>query len=265
MSYNIENLEADYQGLRESSGAGLEALNIIAPIRNFFDGVKKFFQDRAYGTTKELIMADLSPLAKALKTRNYADFMDRTISQPARLNITYREWVDNLATARAFCTMVESDHINKLQTWLAQVASKKASVAYAPNVDKAILGKVESVLGKSLGGKDVTEVSFAARFQNLTEFTTVYDDFNKLIGMLKRGQIRDFNAAVQRVAELSDLIFTQIESGELTVNKGELDQLAKVMLDTARAADLYSVCHTLFITTGTALNNSALKLAKELN
>ncbi|AHI60299.1 hypothetical protein Ea357_148 [Erwinia phage Ea35-70] len=264
MSYNIENLEADYQELRESTGAGLEALNIIAPIRNFFDGIKKFFSDRAYGTAQDLITADLSPLSKALASHNYTDFMDRMIYQPARLNVSYQEWVENLATARAFCTMLESTHISKLHSWLAGVSAGNASVAYAPNVDKAILGKVEAMLGKSLGGKDVTDISFAARFPNLTEFTNVYTDFNKLVAMLKRGQIYNFNLAVKRVAELSDLVFSQIESGELVLSKADIDNLAKTLLSTARAADLYSVCHTLFISTGTALNNTAVKLAKEV-
>jgi hypothetical protein len=123
---------------------------------------------------------------------------------------------------------------------------------------------VEAMLGKSLGGKDVTDISFAARFPNLTEFTNVYTDFNKLVAMLKRGQIYNFNLAVKRVAELSDLVFSQIESGELVLSKADIDNLAKTLLSTARAADLYSVCHTLFISTGTALNNTAVKLAKEV-
>lgn len=264
MSYNIDNLEADYRGLRESTGAGLEAIDLVAPVRNFFDGVKKFFGDNIYGASADLIYADFSPVAATVKSHNYTDFMDLQVYQPARLNITYKEWIINLQTVRAFCTMIDGDHLSKLQTWLAQVATGKASIAYAPRIDKTVLGKVESILGKGLGGKDVTNASFASRFANMTEFITSYDDFNKLVAALKRGQVRDFTAAVKRVAELTDTIYAQIESGDITVNKSDVDLLAKIMLDTARAVDLYSVCNTLFIATGTALTNTAQKLGQEV-
>jgi hypothetical protein len=264
MSYNIDNLEADYRGLRESTGAGLEAIDLIAPVRNFFDGVKKFFGDKIYGSNQDLIYADFKPVAKAVKTHNYTDFMDLQVYQPARLNIPYKEWIANLQTARAFCSLVDGEHVAKLQSWLAQVAGGKGSIAYAPTVDKQVMGKVESILGKGLGGKDVTNASFAARFSNMTEFITSYDDFNKLVDALKRGQVRDFTAAVRRVAELADTVYAQIESGDITVNKSDVDLLAKVMLDTARAVDLYSVCITLFIATGTALTNTAQKLGDEV-
>jgi len=264
MSYNIDNLEADYRGLRESTGTGLEGLDLIAPVRNFFDGVKKFFGDKIYDTSTAMVYADFSPVAKAVKTHNYTDFMDLQVYQPARLNISYKEWIGNLQTVRNFCVLLETDHLNKLQSWLGQVAAGKASVAYAPTIDKMTLGKVESVLGKSLGGKDVTTVSFASRFANMIEFITAYDDFNKLVESIKRGNVRDLNAAVKRVAELTDVIYAQIESGDIKITKPDVDLLAKVMLDTARAIDLYSVCNTLFIATGTALTNSAKKLAVEV-
>lgn len=264
MSYNIDNLEADYRGLRESTGTGLEGLDLIATFRSFSDGLKKFFGDKIYDTSSAMVYADFSPVAKAVKTHNYTDFMDLQVFQPARLNISYKEWIGNLQTVRNFCLFVETDHLNKLQSWLGQVAAGKASVAYAPGIDKMVLGKVESVLGKSLGGKDVTNASFASRFANMTEFITAYDDFNKLVGSIKRGNVRDMNASVKRVADLTDVIYAQIESGDITVTKSDVDLLAKVMLDTARAIDLYSVCNTLFIATGTALTNSAEKLAKDL-
>lgn len=264
MSYNIDNLEADYRELRESSGAGLEAIALLTPVQNFFGGLKKFFSDKIYGVSKDLVYADFSPVAKAVKTHNYTDFMDLQIYQPARLNVSYKEWNGNLQQVAAFCKMIENEYMNSVNSWLAQVAVGKASIAYAPSVNGGMLGKIESMLGKSLGGKDVTIASFASRFANMTDFITAYDDFNKLVGNIKRGNVRDLNTAVQRIAELADTVYAQIESGDIKVDKSDIDKLAKVMLDTARAVDLYSVCNTLFIATGTALTNSAEKLAKEV-
>jgi len=124
----LGELEASIKSLKLD--AGLEAFNFVNTAGTFFTKVKQYFITAAPETKKALVKADFSPILKAYGHYNYTDFMERPVFQPARLAISYHEWLDVLNVLAAYCTYVETDLLPSTLTWMAELSVGKASVAY---------------------------------------------------------------------------------------------------------------------------------------
>jgi len=258
----LGELEASIKSLKLD--AGLEAFNFVNTAGTFFTKVKQYFITAAPETKKALVKADFSPILKAYGHYNYTDFMERPVFQPARLAISYHEWLDVLNVLAAYCTYVETDLLPSTLTWMAELSVGKASVAYAPKFKKELYNKVEGELGKALSGKDVTTAPFGDRFSNLLDFKNVYVEFNNLATLVGKTDVDAVSRKVTRLSEVVSALQDAIATKTITLDRHAVDNVSNTVLNAARAVDLYSICITLLITTGAALSNTALELKQKM-
>jgi len=211
------------------------------------------------GLDKPLVLADVAKANKLVGLYNYTDVMDRLVFQPSNMNVTYKDLMPVLRACHNYMTEIEAA-MTTVSVSLTNISDGKGVSVYSASALNASRAKIEPLVQKAFNGKETTEAVFSTRFKSMVAYKSAYVEFNEFIQSLLRRNTKNVRINVDRIAELAGFIYSAIEQGELTMKPNEVKAMADLLLQLARAVDLYAVLTTLIIATGTALNNTADKL-----
>lgn len=255
--YTINDFENAVKDLNE--GIGNEDFNPISSVGKLFEGIKNYFQGKLLGLDKPLILADVVGAKKVVSNLNYTDVMDTLIFQPQRLNKSYKELQPTLDQGMRFLLATEQALPSVLKS-LLDINNGDGISIYSTSALTQLKNKLELDLQKTFNGRDTTEAVFSTRFESMTQYQAAYVEFNSLVQTLVRRNPKEVRLNVDRIADLAGNIHAAVAAGELTMTAQQVKAMGELLLQMARVVDVYSVTTTLFIATGSALNNTADKL-----
>lgn len=258
--YTINDFEQTVREVQE--GVGNEAFDVKNSIGNLFGGIKNYFQTKLLGLDKPLLTCDIGAAKRVAGKLNYTDVMDQMIFQPQRMNCSYQELLPLLDQGARYLSAVEQAMPSVLNSLVAILNRQGVSV-YSTAAITAAKNKMELDLQKKFNGRDSAEAVFSTRFESMTQYTATYVEFNSLVQGLIRRNPKEVRLNVDRVAELAEMIHTNVTEGELDLTGAQVKHIGELLLQMARVVDTYSVVTTILLGTQAALDNTADKLLRK--
>lgn len=260
MMYTFSDLEQDCKTVFDN--AGMEDFDGKSSIGKLFEGAKKYIASVIEGHKTPVIQINIAGMNKLLRNNNYATLMEKRVFTPRRMKGSYKDFIPVLYSCKVYMTFVEKESIPDVTKWMALLAAGKVGSTKAPLSKDGYRISMESVIGKALSGRDTEVSTFGAKFSNMNEFEHACRDVDNIFSDFLKGSVAGMDASIQRLSDLVDTLQRSIAEGHLELSKPILRSLSDTVLATARHADMYSVCTTLAITTGNALNNTIAELSK---